>query len=117
MVGFNEANVFVGRARLKAKDIREALKGRNIDPVIIQTLEGLADNDKTQRDQIEAVADAYDKLMDLVSKLVFIMEQVKAAVPDLSKLKGAENVLNTDANALMKGVARDAIKLKDPDQT
>jgi NurA-like 5'-3' nuclease len=113
----NEANVFVGRARLKAKDIREALKGRNIDPVIIQTLEGLADNDKTQRDQIEAVADAYDKLMDLVSKLIFIMDSIKEKVPDLNKLNEAGNVLNTNLNAVIKNTARDAIKQKLPEET
>jgi hypothetical protein len=116
-MAFNEKNVFIGRARLKAKDIREALKGRNIDPVIIQTLEGLADNDKTQRDQIEAVADAYDKLMDLVSKLIFIMEQVKDKVPDMKKLTEAGNVLNTNLNSVIKNTAREAIKQKLPEET
>lgn len=116
-MAFNEANVFIGRARVKAKDIREALKGRNIDPVIIQTLEALADNDKTQRDQIEALATFVDTLMDLVNKLVAIINQVKDAVPDIRKLKDAENILNTNLNATLKGVARDAIKIKDPDQT
>jgi hypothetical protein len=110
MPNFNEANVYVGRARIRMRDIRAAFKGTNVDPTVIHTFEGLADNDKTQRDQIEALAELVNQQMDLVNRLIFVMEKIKDQVPDFSKL-------TESATALRKGIAAEAIKLKDPDQT
>lgn len=114
---FNEKNVYTGRARMRARDIREALKDHNIDPALIHTLEGLADNDKTSRDQIEALAELVDKCIDQTNMLVAVLEQIKNKFPDIDKLKDLTNVLNDPARRAVIDVAQDAIKLKDPDQT
>lgn len=110
MPPFNEKNVYTGRARMRARDIREALQGRNIDPAIIHTFEGLADNDKTLRDQIDALATLVNTCIDAISTLSDVLNQVKGKIPDLEKLGNL-------ATTLTKGIATEAIKMKDPDQT
>lgn len=117
MAEFNEKYVFTGRARLRARDVREKLNGRNIDSAIIQTFEMLCDNDKTQRDQIEALADLVNKQTDLILQMQAIMQTVADRVPDIRALASVSNVLNTDANKLMKNTAFDTIKLKTPEET
>lgn len=110
MPPFNEKNVYTGRARMRARDIREALQNRNIDPAIIHTFEGLADNDKTLRDQIEALATLVNNCIDVITTLTNVINQVQGKIPDLTKV---DNLATT----LTKGIATEAIKTKDPDET
>jgi hypothetical protein len=102
---------------MRARDIRQALKDKNLDPALLHTLEGLADNDKTLRDQIDALAEMVDKSIELVTTLVGIMSQIQTKVPDMDKMKDVQNVLANAARDMVKTTAKDAIKLKDPGET
>lgn len=112
-----ESNVFVGKSRVRGRDIRAALNGRNLDPVLIQTLEALADNDKTQRDQIGALADLVNGFVAVVEQNNAILERIMGAIPDIKKLLGVSNVLSQNAQGVLKNIAQDAIRLKDPEET
>lgn len=114
---FNEKNVYTGRGRMRARDIRLALDGKNIDPAMIHTLEGLADNDKTLRDQIDALATLTDKCIDACNMLTAVIEQIKVRFPDINRLTDIANVLNNPAHKLIKDVAQDNIKLQEPEET
>ena len=98
-----ESNIFTGTARIRARDIREQLKGK-IDPTLLQTLEGLAEQDGTLRVQIEMLADLVNKFSDQVVKLsevmgvvtdkVNAMQQIKDAALNRIKLHGEDEAEN-----------------------
>lgn len=114
MPPYNEQNVYTGRARLRAKDIREALSKRNIDPAIIHTFEGLADNDKTQRDQINELAKFVDQSIDTLGKLIMIITKISEKFPDIDALNMPTQDKPSDA---IKNVAQANIKLQEPEET
>lgn len=116
MPPYNEKNVYVGKARLKASDVRTALSNRNIDPAIIHTFEALCDNDKTQRDQIMQLATMCDNLIDHTNKMIQIMTKIKESVPDIEKMKAFKD-WQSSATEAVKSTAREAIKMHTPEET
>lgn len=73
----NEDKLFVGKARMRARDIRAAMKGSNVDPIVIQTLEVLAEQDSTLRTQINLLAERLNECIDLVSNLIEVMTAMR----------------------------------------
>lgn len=95
-----EPKYYVGRARIRARDIREAFQGRNIDPAITQTFEALAEQDSIHRQMIDQLADLLNQAIDNVIQLQDVM----------SVQKGMLEKMDT------KRIATDAIRLMDGDE-
>ena len=102
-----EANLYTGKARLRPRDIRAALRGKNIDPALIQTLETLAEQDGTLRAQIEKLAELVNGFADQVIQLQTVLGVVTNNMP----LKQRENILKE-----VKDVALSRIKIMGEDE-
>lgn len=102
-----ESNLYTGKARLRPRDIRLALSGKNIDPVVIQTLETMAEQDGTLRRQIEMLADIVNKFTDHV----LVLQQVVGAISDR-----VPNIENINAAKVLKDEALNRIKVHGEDE-
>jgi hypothetical protein len=71
---------------MKARDIREALQG-NADPKIVHALCSIAESASAQQQEIAALAQALDKLTDLLMQLGATVEVATNAVDDIKKIR------------------------------
>jgi hypothetical protein len=71
---------------MKARDIREALQG-NTDPKIVHALCSIAESASAQQQEIAALAQALDKLTDLLMQLGATVEVATNAVDDIKKIR------------------------------
>lgn len=71
---------------MKAREVRERLKGR-ADPELIHVCEALAENQSAQKQEIMALANALDKLTDLLLQLGATIESATNQVEALKKIR------------------------------
>lgn len=108
MPNFEEPRHYSGKARLRARDIRENPALRNIDPALRQTLETLAEQDGTLRLQIEGLADLVNKSID---NIMILTNVIQAATGKIDHL-----LPQPDAIKEVKDIALSQIKAMDPDE-
>ena len=73
-------------AILKARDVRERLKGR-VDPQVSFCLEALAEQQHTMIKSIMEISQMVDKMADIIQGFVSVAENMKRTVDGM---KGAE---------------------------
>ena len=76
----------VSTGRLRARDIREQLKGK-IDPALLHTLEMLAEQDGILRQQVMKLAEMFNDTQDLLNKLIGVLKIATDKVDAVAKLK------------------------------
>ena len=72
---------------MKARDIRADLQGK-ADPLIIHHMCEIAESLSAQQQEIMALAEALDKLTDILLQLGATVEEATNTVDDMKKIRG-----------------------------
>lgn len=75
---------------MKAREVRERLKGRNVDPVVQKILETLAEQNSVQVEQMLMLAQANDQLMSMIDSTLTVAGNMKNMIESVGGDKADE---------------------------
>lgn len=82
---------------LKMQDVREAVRGKGVDPKIMYIMEKLAEQDRMLKEMISRVAMQNDELVTHLMSLIGVMDVMGSSVDEIKKVLGPDGMVQSEA--------------------